>query len=74
MLKTESLGENKICIYETYKNTVMPHGNHIYAKAYDMEKATMCVYPQSEHVLPQWKCVLRCCAKFPSINIPDKEK
>ena len=23
-------------IYTTYKNTVMPHGRHIYAKAYDM--------------------------------------
>ena len=33
-------------IYETYKNTVMTHGRHIYAKAYDMEKSTMCAYPQ----------------------------
>ena len=32
--------ENRI--YETYKNTVMPHGRHIYAKAYEMAKATMC--------------------------------
>ena len=31
-------------IYETYKNTVIPHGCHIYAKASDMEKATMCTY------------------------------
>ena len=51
----------------------MPHGRHIYAKAYDMEKATMCAYPQSDHALPHWKCVLRCCAKFPSVNIPDQE-
>ena len=29
-------------IYETYKNTIMPHGHHIYAKAYDVAKATMC--------------------------------
>ena len=36
MLKTEGLGENQIRIYETYKNTVMPHGRHIYAKASDM--------------------------------------
>ena len=41
MLKTEGPGEKQIHIYETYKNTVMPHGRHIYAKAYDMEKATM---------------------------------
>ena len=30
-------GEKAHHIYETYKNTVMPHGRHIYAKAYDME-------------------------------------
>ena len=24
-------------------------------------------------MLPHWKCVLRCCAKYPSINIPDQE-
>ena len=51
----------------------MPHGRHIYPKAYDMEKSTMCAYPQSDHALPQWKCVLRCCSKCPSINIPDQE-
>ena len=45
-------GEKANLIYETYKNTVMPNGRHIYAKAYDMEKATMCVYPQSDHALP----------------------
>ena len=35
-------GEKANHIYETYKNTVMPHGRHIYANAYDMAKATMC--------------------------------
>ena len=35
-------GEKENQIYETYRNTVMPHGHHIYAKAYDMEKSTMC--------------------------------
>ena len=60
-------------IYETYKNTVMPHGRHIYAKAYDMAKAKMCANSQLDYVLPHWKCVLRCCAQFPSINIPDQE-
>ena len=29
-------GEKENNIYETYKNTVMPHGRNIYAKAYDM--------------------------------------
>ena len=51
----------------------MPHGNHIYAKASDMANATMCTYPQSDNALPHWKCVLRCCADCPCINITDKE-
>ena len=45
-------GEKSHHIYETYKNTVMPHGRHIYSKAYDMARAAMCTYPQSDHVLP----------------------
>ena len=60
-------------IYETYKNTVMPHGRHIYAKAYDMEQVTMCTYSQSDHALPHWKRVLRCCSKCTRINIPDQK-
>ena len=52
-------GEKTHHIYTTYKNIVIPHGNHIYAKASDMANATMCKYPQSEHSLPHWKCVLR---------------
>ena len=51
----------------------MPHGCHIYAKASDMSKATRYAYPQSDNALPHWKCVLRCCAKFPCLNIPDAE-
>ena len=35
-------GEKENCIYETYKNKVMTHGRHIYAKAYDMARATIC--------------------------------
>ena len=52
---------------------MIPHGRHIYVKAYDMIKVTMCTYPQSEHSLPHWKCVLRCCNDCPCINIPDQE-
>ena len=51
----------------------MPHGRHIYAEAYDMANATICTYSQSYHVLPHYKCVLRCCAQCPSINITDQE-
>ena len=52
----------------------MPHGHHIYAKAYDMAKAKIRANSQSYHALPHWKCVLRFCAKCPSINITDQEK
>ena len=51
----------------------MPHGRHIYAKAYDTEKAKMCAYSQSYHALPHCKCALRCCSQCPSINITDQE-
>ena len=60
--------KKQICIYETYKNTVMPHGRHIYAKAYDMENDTMCAYPQSDHAPPHRKRVLKFCANCPCIN------
>ena len=45
-------GEKSHHIYETYKNTVIPHGRHIYAKASGIEKATMSPYPQSDRELP----------------------
>ena len=51
----------------------MTHGCHIYAKGYDMAKATRCAYSQSYHELPHWKCLLRCCDKCTSINITDQE-
>ena len=51
----------------------MPHGRHIYAKAYDMAKATMCTYPQSDNALPHWKCVLQCCSDCQCINLTDQE-
>ena len=51
----------------------MPHGHYIYFKAYYMANATMRAYPQSYHALPHCKCLLRCCAKCPSTNLPDQE-
>ena len=33
----------------------------------------MCAYPHSDHALPHWKCVLRCCAECPHINLSDQE-
>ena len=63
MLKTEVLMK-KNHINETYKNTVMPHGRHIYAKSSDMEKETMCEYPHSDHAFPHWKCVFAMLCKM----------
>ena len=40
-------GEKSHHIYETYKNTVMPHGCHIYSKASDMENQ-QCVHIHSQ--------------------------
>ena len=50
----------------------MPHGRHIYAKAFDMAKATICEYPQSYHALPNFKCVFGCCDKCLCVNLPDQ--
>ena len=52
---------------------IIPHGRHIYAKAYDMEQATVCTYPQPDNALTHWKCVLRWCAECPCINLTDQE-
>ena len=71
--QSRSSGEKAHHIYTTYKNTVMPNGRRIYAKASDVANVIMCPYPQSEHDLPHWKCALKCFADFPCINLPDQE-
>ena len=38
-----------------------------------MANATMCAYPHYDNALSHWKCVLRCCADCPCINLPDQE-
>ena len=63
-------GKKSHHIYETYNNIVMPHGQHIYAKATDTEQATMCAYPYSDHALIHWKCILWCCSDCTFINLP----
>ena len=62
-------GEMANCLFETYKNSILPHGHHIYQTASDMSMATMCAYHPSQHALPHWKCVLPCCENFPHIDI-----
>ena len=51
----------------------MLHGRHIYTKASDMANGNICTYPQYDHALPHWKCVLGFCDEFPYINLPDQE-
>ena len=52
-LKYKVWGKRKFTYMKLIKKTVMPHGRNIYAKAYDMAKATICANPQSNHALPQ---------------------
>ena len=33
----------------------------------------MCAYPKSDHALPHCKCVIQCCAKCPSVNLPNQK-
>ena len=73
MIKIEGLVKKKIHIYETYKNKVMPHGHHIYAKLYAMANSIMCAYPHSYNALTLWKCVFWCFTKCTSVNLPDQE-
>ena len=69
----QKVWEKENGIYETYKNTVMPHGRCISAKAYHIANTTICDNSQYDNLLPHWKCVFRCCAQCPSINIPYQE-
>ena len=39
-----------------------------------MANATMFNNPHFDNALPHWKCVLRCCANCPCINLSDKER
>ena len=66
-------GKKSNCVYETYINTVMPHGRHISAKASNMANSTMCAYPQFDNALTHWKCVLQCCAECPCTNLHYQE-
>ena len=52
---------------------MIPHGRHIYEISSGMVMTTMCAYPPSQHALPHWKCVLRCCYNCPRIDFPDQE-
>ena len=57
-------------LFDTYKNSAMPNGHHVYQKAYAMDMDTMCAYPPYQHEFPHWKCVLRCYSNLPWIYLP----
>ena len=63
-------GEMMNNIFETYKNSVMPHGKHMLRIAYVMAISTICTYPLSKHALSHRKCVLRCCEKCTFVDLP----
>ena len=60
-------------IFETYKNSVQPHGCHIYNTVSDISVAKMCCCTSEHHDLPYWKYVLLCCDKGPIIFQPSQE-
>ena len=60
-------------LFETYKKSGMKHGHHIYAMASVMAINTMCSYPSLQHEFTHCKCVLRCCANFPRIDLPGQK-
>ena len=68
-----SYGKISSSIFETYTNSVGPHGFHIHNTAAYMAMATMCTSPSAHHALPHCKCVLCCCGKCPSMVIPSQE-
>ena len=56
-------------LFETYQNSAMSHGFHIYETASDMDMAKICAYSSSKHAFPYLKCVLSFCAHLPRIDI-----
>ena len=60
-------------LFDTYNNSVSPHGKHMFQTSYDMTMETMWAYPSSKSSFPYWKCVLRCCTQCPRIDLPSPE-
>ena len=67
-------GEISSSIFETHKNSVLPHGCHIYNAAADMNMTTMCNCTYKHNRIPHWKCVLHCCYKCLSIFLHSQEE
>ena len=54
-----SSGELSSRLFETYKNTVRPHGYHIYHHSTDMHMAKKISCTSQHHRIPQWTFLLR---------------
>ena len=67
--KNIRFGEIPIRLFETNKNTAMPHGKYMFQTEYETAKERMCAYSSSKNVLPHWKHVLRCSAQFSRIDL-----
>ena len=59
--------------FESYRDQVMIEGEHKYPKAKQAAYAMLCPFPNTEHDLPHWKCVLGCCNNCPGLVIPTEE-
>ena len=66
-------GEWSSHLFETYTNSVRPHGYHICNYAADMATEKLCPCPSQHHGIPKWKCVLRCWEKFSGISMPHQD-
>ena len=60
-------------LFETYKDSLILHGHHIYQTSPDMAISIMCDYPPSYNLLMHWKCVLCCCSNLPHIDLSGQE-
>ena len=67
--KNIRFGEIPIRLFETNKNTAMPHRKYMFQTAYETAKERMRAYSSSKNVLPHWKHVLRCSAQFSRIDL-----
>ena len=74
MRKMEALLKYPVVFFETYKNELRLRGHHIYNTATYMVMAKMFPYTYKHHLIPHYKCVLRCYDKFPSIVLTSQEE
>ena len=58
------------CLFDTYKNSIMPHGTHMFQTASYMVMEKMCAYPSSNYSLPYLTFVLHFFVECPRIDLP----